>query len=159
MSGVEAGGVTALLGIGAVFGILGGGFLSDRYLRRGIVNARVYVVAASSIVATIVLIPAFVSTTLSVTIPLFFLGGVFLTLPVAPAEALTSDVVVAQLRGRANAVRSAVRAISNSGPLVVGALSGPLGLRLAIVAIIPLYAVGGVIMLLAARHYPHDVAF
>jgi len=159
MSPAEAGAVTALLGIGAVFGILGGGFISDRYLRRGYINARVYVVAISSIAATAVLLPAFISTTLAITVPLFFLGGVFLTLPVAPAEALTSDVVVAQLRGRANAVRSIVRTVSNAGPPIVGLLAGPLGLRLAIVAIIPLYALGGLVMLFAARHYPKDIAF
>jgi predicted MFS family arabinose efflux permease len=159
LGAAEAGAVTALLGVGAVFGILGGGFISDRYLRKGYVNARVYVVAISSIAATAVLLPAFISTTLTITIPFFFLAGVFLTLPVAPAEALTSDVVVAQLRGRASAVRSVVRAISNAGPAVVGLLSGPLGLRMAIVAIIPLYAVGGVVMLFAAKSYPRDVAF
>src|SRR5437764_975327 len=124
MGAAEAGGVTSLLGIGAVFGILGGGFISDRYLRRGVVNARVYVVAFSSVAATAVLLPAFISTTLTITVPLFFLGGIFLTLPVAPAEALTSDVVVAELRGRAGAVRSIVRAISNAGPAVVGLLAG-----------------------------------
>jgi MFS family permease len=159
MGAAEAGAVTALLGVGAVFGILGGGFISDRYLKRGVVNARVYVVAASSIAATLVLLPAFISTTLAITIPFFFVGGIFLTLPVAPAEALTSDVVVAQLRGRAMAVRSVVRAVSNAGPAIVGLLSGVLGLRMAIVSIVPLYAVGGVIMLFAARSYPRDVAF
>ena len=159
MGAAEAGAFTALLGVGAVFGILGGGFISDRYLKRGFVNARVYVVAFSSIAATAVMLPAFISTNLRVTVPLFFLGGMFLTLPVAPAEALTSDVVVARLRGRAAAVRSIVRTVSFAGAPIVGLLSGPLGLRLAIVAIIPLYAVGGFVMLFAARSYPHDVAF
>ena len=84
MGGAEAGAVTSLLGIGAVFGILGGGFLSDRYLKKGYLNARVYVVAISSIAATAVLLPAFLSTTLPVAVPFFFMGGVFLTLPVAP---------------------------------------------------------------------------
>jgi MFS family permease len=159
MDAAQAGAVTALLGVGAVFGILGGGFISDRYMRRGVVNARVYVVSISSVAATAVLLPAFISTNLAIAVPFFFLGGVFLTLPVAPAEALTSDVVVAQLRGRASAVRSIVRTVSNAGPPIVGLLSGALGLRMAIVAIIPLYAVGGIIMLFAARSYPRDVAF
>src|SRR5438270_9702628 len=35
--------------------------------------------------------------------------------------------------------------------------SNHLGLRIALVAFTPIYAVGGVIMLLATRHYPHDV--
>jgi MFS family permease len=151
--------VTSLLGIGAVFGILAGGFLSDRYLKKGYINARVYVVAISSIAATAVLLPAFLSTTLLVAVPFFFLGGVFLTLPVAPAEALVSDVVVAQLRGRAATVRSIVRTASNGGAPLVGVLATAIGLRMAIVSIIPLYAVGGIIMFFAARSYPRDVAF
>src|SRR5206468_7273721 len=91
-----AGALTGLLGMGSVVGILGGGFISDRYLRRGFINARVYVIAFGSIAATAVLMPAFASTSLLVTSPLMILGGVFLTLPVAPAEAMVSDVVVAQ---------------------------------------------------------------
>ena len=87
------------------------------------------------------------------------MGGVFLTLPVGPAEALVSDVVVAQLRGRAATVRSIVRTASNGGAPLVGVLSTAIGLRMAIVSIIPLYAVGGVIMFFAARHYPKDIAF
>ncbi|GAC1311648.1 MAG: MFS transporter [Acidimicrobiales bacterium] len=164
-----AGAVTALLGVGSVFGILGGGVLADRLLRRGMVNARVYVVAFGSMLATAVMLPAFLSTTLVVTAPLLFVGGALLTLPVAPAEAIVSDVVVAELRGRAATVRSVVRALSTIGPLLIGGLStflvdqGQLsradGLRLAIVALTPLYAIGGLIMLFAARTYPGDIAF
>lgn len=164
-----AGAVTALLGLGSVFGILGGGVLADRLLRRGIVNARVYVVAFGSMLATAIMLPAFLSTNLLVTAPLLFVGGALLTLPVAPAEAIVSDVVVAELRGRAATVRSAVRALSTVGPLLIGGLSTLLvtnggldradGLRFAIVALTPLYAIGGLIMLLAARTYPGDIAF
>jgi MFS family permease len=164
LSEAQAGGVAALLGIGSIVGILGGGFLADRYLRRGHLNARVYVTAAGSLAASIVLVPAFASTSLLVTAPLFFLGGIFLTLPVAPSEALVSDVVVSELRGRAATIRSVVRALSALGPLLVGALSQRLGddadsLRRALVAITPVYAVGGLLMLRAARHYPSDLAY
>jgi len=164
LSEAQAGGVAALLGIGSIFGILGGGFLADRYLRRGYINARVYVTAVGSVAASVVLVPAFASTSLVVTAPLFFLGGIFLTLPVAPSEALVSDVVVSELRGRAATIRSVVRALSALGPLLVGTLSRTLGddadsLRLALVAITPVYAVGGLLMLRAAKHYPADLAF
>lgn len=163
-----AGGVAALLGLGSVVGIIGGGFLADRYMRRGVVNARVYVVAYGSILATVVLLPAFASTNIWITAPLLFLGGICLTLPVAPADAIVTDVVVSELRGRALAVRSIVRTVSNAGALVIGGISAALAgtglgpadsLRLAIVALTPIYAVGGVIMLFAARTYPADMAF
>jgi MFS family permease len=156
------------LGLGSVFGIIGGGFIADRYLRRGHLNARVYVVALGSIAATAVLMPAFASTSLAVASPLMFFGGALLTLPVAPTEALFSDVVVAQLRGRAATIRSIVRGLSYGGPAIIGLLSAQFisggasradGLRYAIVCLCPIYAIGGVIMLLAARTYPADVAF
>jgi len=164
-----AGAVSALLGIGAVAGILGGGFIADRYLARGVLNARVYVVAFGSIAASLVLVPAFATTHLWLTAPLLLAGGAFLTLPIAPAEALVTDVIVADLRGRAAAVRSIVRSLSSAGPLVVGVMSTAFishlamdkadGLRWALVVLSPVYAVGGLIMLLAARSYPSDVAF
>jgi light-regulated signal transduction histidine kinase (bacteriophytochrome) len=71
--------------------------------------------------------PAFWSTNLAVTAPLLFIGGAFLTPPVAPAEALVSDVVVAELRGRAATVRSVVRALSSAGPVFIGLLSNAIG--------------------------------
>lgn len=164
LNGAQAGAVAALLGIGSIFGILGGGYLSDRYLRRGVVNARVYVTAIGSMGATLFLLPAFASTSLAVTAPLFFIGGVFITLPVAPSEAVVCDVVVPELRGRAATVRSVVRALSALGPLAIGLTSRALGddadsLRYALVGITPIYAVGGALMLLAARYYPADLAF
>jgi hypothetical protein len=56
-------------------------------------------------------------------------------------------------------VRSVVRALSSAGPLIIGLLSSAIGLRAALVVFSPIYAIGGVVMLAALRHYPHDVAF
>lgn len=168
LSASSAGAATALLGAGSALGILGGGILADRLLRRGVLSARIYVVAFGSIGATAVFLPALASTSLAVTAPLMFIGGALLTLPVAPAEALVSDVVVAQLRGRAATVRSVVRSLSHAGPPLIGLLSTQLegggtssadALRYALLAFTPLYAIGGALMLLATRHYPADVAF
>ena len=44
-------------------------------------------------------------------------------------------------------------------PLVIGALKGIYDLRIALVAVTPVYAVGGLIMWFAARTYPSDLAF
>ena len=43
--------------------------------------------------------------------------------------------------------------------LIIGVLKGFFGLQTALVAVTPVYAVGGVIMLFAARTYPSDLAF
>jgi MFS family permease len=168
LNAAGAGALTGTLGLGAAAGILVGGVVADRYLRRGVLCARVYVVSLGSIGAALLLLPAMYSTNLAITAPLFVVGGFLLTMPIAPAEALVSDVVVFELRGRAASVRSWVRSIGQAGAPLIGLLSDLFinrgmseadGLRIAIVAFIPLYAVGGVVMLLAARTYPADLAF
>jgi MFS family permease len=160
-----AGGLAAVLGVGSAVGILAGGLLADRRLRRGHVNARVHVAAYGAIGATLVLAPAFASTNLLVSAPLLFAGGILLTTPIAPAEALCTDVVLPQLRGRGVMVRQVVRTASWAGPYLIGVISDLIapntatGLRWAIVAACPLYALGGLIMLGAARYYPRDIAY
>jgi MFS family permease len=159
-----AGEMSVLLGVGSAVGIISGGTVADRLLRRGFVNARVYVASLGAIGATLTLAPAFASTSLAVTAPLLFVGGILLTVPVAPGEALCTDVVLPHLRGRGAMVRQVVRTASFTGPYLIGLISDQiapntgLGLRWAIVATCPLYALGGLIMLLAARHYPRDIA-
>ncbi len=165
-----AGLLSTVLGAGSAIGILAGGFLADRLLRHGHVNARVYVVAYGSIGATLVLAPAFASTNLWISAPLIFIGGILLTLPIAPAEALCTDVVPPQLRGRGAMVRQVVRTASFAGPYLIGVVSVAItshsasasttvGLHWAIVAVCPLYALGGLIMLAAVRHYPRDISY
>ena len=159
LSASKAGLYVIIFGLGAAVGVVSGGFVADRFLKRGIVNARIYVVFVSTIIATAAFIPGFASTNLSVTLPCFLVGGVFLTLPVAPADAMLTDVVVAPLRGRAAALRSIVRSIAGITPLVIGVLKGFFGLQTALLMITPVYAIGGFIMLFAARTYPADLAF
>jgi MFS family permease len=159
LGAASAGGLTALLGAGSVIGILAGGFVADRWVRRGVVNARIYVVAFGSIAGGLLLMPAFASSNLLVTAPLFFLGGLFLTFPLAPGEAVVSDVIVGELRGRAAAVRSFLRSFAAIGVLIVGGLSELITLRWALVAVCPAYVVGGLLVLLATRTYPKDLAF
>jgi MFS family permease len=159
LSHETAGAYAVVFGLGAAVGVLGGGFIADRMLQRGIVNARIYVAVVSSVVATIIFVPAFAASSLAITLPLFLIGGFFLTLPVAPADAMLTDVVVAPLRGRAAGLRSIVRSASSLMILVVGVLKGFFGLQTALVVATPVYAVGGLIMLLAARTYPSDLAF
>ena len=154
-----AGGLVALLAVGSAVGMIGGGFLADRQLRRGFVYGRVTIIATASILASVVLAPAFASTSLWVTAPLFVLGGCLLTLPIAPAEALMSEVVVCDLRGRAATLRTVLRTLSSAGPALIGALADGISLRWALVAFMPIYAVSGLVVLLARRTYAEDLAF
>ena len=159
LSASAAGLYAAVLGIGSFVGLAGGGILADRLLRRGHLNARVVVASVGSIAATFVLIPALLVDGLLLSGVLFFLSGVFVTLPVAPSEALMTDVVVAQIRGRAASIRSVVRSVGNASPALIGVLSDATDLRTALAVTAPLYVVGGVVMLFAARTYPADLAF
>ena len=161
LSATEAGAYAPLIGAGAALGLIGGGAIADRLMRRGYVNARVHVAALASIAATLFLVPALLLDFLPAVAVLMLLGAACLTLPVAPSEALVSDVVPAPLRGRASAIRGIVRALSALAPLLVGLVSDLLddNLRIALVVFTPMYAVGGFVMLLAARTYPADLAF
>lgn len=159
LSAGQAGVFTGLFGLGAAVGVVGGGFVSDRYLRRGVVDARIHVVAVSSVLATVTLAPAFLIPSLAVATPLFVLGGLFLTLPVAPGEAMMNDVIVAPLRGRAGSVRAVCRSLGALSPLVIGALSSAFGLATALAVVTPAYAIGGGVVLLATRTYGADLAF
>jgi MFS family permease len=159
LSATKAGAFVPAIGAGAAIGLVGGGELADHLLRRGMTNARVYVTAVSSVLASVLLLPAFLTSSLPLAAVLLFFGSLCLTTPVAPSEALVSDVVPGELRGRAAAIRSMVRALSALAPLLVGVLSDATDLPTALAMLTPLYAVGGLVMLLAARTYPADLAF
>lgn len=159
LSATKAGAFVPAVGAGAALGLVGGGEVADHLLRRGVANARVYVAAVSSVLASILLLPAFLTSSLPLAATLLFFGSFCLTTPVAPSEALVSDVVPGELRGRAAAIRAVVRALSALAPLIVGVLSDATDLPTALALITPLYAIGGLVMLLAARSYPADLAF
>lgn len=159
MSATKAGGYAGAIGAGAALGLIGGGEVADWLFKRGVVNARVYVTAVSSVLATAFFLPAFFTHNIALGAPLLFLGSACMTAPVAPSEALTSDVVPGELRGRASAIRSIVRALSALAPLIVGFLADQFDLPTALAIISPLYAIGGLVMLLAAKTYPADLAF
>ncbi len=158
LNATKAGAFAPLIGAGAVMGLVAGGEVADRLLRRGDVNARVHVTAAASVLASAFLLPAFLTTSLGIASVCLFFGSFFLTMPVAPAEALVSDVVPGELRGRAASVRSVVRALAALSPPIVGMLSEATDLSTALAIVSPLYAVGGLLMLLAAKSYPSDLA-
>ncbi|MBA2607559.1 MAG: MFS transporter, partial [Actinobacteria bacterium] len=106
LSATKAGAFVPAIGGGAAIGLIGGGELADWLLRRGVLNARVYVTAVASVLASAFFLPAFLTNSLPLAAVLLFFGSMFMTAPVAPSEALTSDVVPGELRGRAAAIRS-----------------------------------------------------
>jgi predicted MFS family arabinose efflux permease len=158
MSGTKASAYLPAIGAGAALGLVLGGEISDWLLRRGVLNARVYVSSVLSILAAVFMLPAFLIHSLPIVALLMFVGSFCLTGPVAPSEALTSDVVPGELRGRAAAIRSIVRALAALSPWLVGIVSDHTSLPTALAVFTPTFAIGGIVMLFAAKTYPADLA-
>jgi predicted MFS family arabinose efflux permease len=161
----EAAILIPLVGVGGFVGVLAGGRLGDGLIGRGVLTGRIRLGAWSYLVASILLVPVFVVSSLVVALPFLVLAGGFLTAPIAPLEAARLDVIHPQLRGRSESARMIARvAAQASAPLLFGVLSGTLGtnaaegLQLAFLLLLPLLAASSVCLMLAARHYPSEVA-
>jgi predicted MFS family arabinose efflux permease len=165
ISASEASILIPLVGAGGFVGVLAGGRLGDTLIERGVLTGRVRLGAWSYLAASVMLVPAFVVTSLWVALPFLVLAGAFLTAPIAPLEAARLDVVHPQLRGRTESARMIARvAAQAAAPLLVGMLSGAIGttraegLQLAFLLLLPLLAASSLCLWIAARHYPSEVA-
>lgn len=160
LSAAGAGAVTALLAVGTVAGVYLGGRIGDRMLARGEPGKRLWLSGLAGVATTATIIPAFASTSLAVAVPLFLATGFLIGLPMAPRDAVGLDIIVPHLRGRASAVRSILRVgMTALAPVAFGVLSESFGLRQSILFGAPTLLVGGLVTLLAARTYPHDMEF
>jgi len=161
----EASILIPLVGLGGFVGVLGGGRLGDRLIQRGVLTGRIHLGAWSYLAASLLLAPVFLVSSLAVALPFLVVAGAFLTAPIAPLEAARLDVIHPQLRGRTESARMIARvAAQASAPLLFGVLSSALGatstegLQLAFLALLPLLALSSVCLMVAARHYPEEVA-
>jgi MFS family permease len=160
MSLTQATAATSLLAVGAITGMIWGGRLSDRLVGRGRLTARVEVAAVAQVAGALLLFPAFATDSTTLMLVLFAIGAVTLTMPNAPLAALRADVVHPDLRGRAASVAAILSATAAAGsPMAIGLLSDAAGLRAALLALLPLMAVGGVALaLVGPRHVQPDLA-
>ena len=171
--------ILGLVGAGSLLGLMTSGRLADWLIGRGRVNARIVVAGVSFIVAALLLVPALVTTNLLAALGLFLVAFAALAAPNPPLDAAQLDVVPAQLWGRAQGVRSALRnTLEAFGPLLFGLVASLFiadgaalqegasevvpgqtrGLQIAfLLTLIPL-AGAGVLLLWTRRHYPVDVA-
>lgn len=170
----------ALIGAGSLLGLLTAGRLADGLIGRGHIDARIVVAGVSFVLAAALFVPALLSTRLVVAIPLLLLAIAALSAPNPPLNAAQLDVVPAQLWGRAQGVRTALRSTLEAlGPLLFGVIAGLFvpgsarlqegadsqvipaqthGLQIAfLVTLVPL-AGAGILLLATRRHYPVDVA-
>jgi MFS family permease len=161
LSGTQAGALAPVLGAGAFFGVLGGGFLADRLLERGVLRARMYITAFGYFGAGVFYILAFSTTTLGLAAALLGIGSAFATLPLGPQFAMMMDVTPAMLRPQASAALNVLQASGALGPLLVGGLSSLVfseNLRLALLVMSPFYVLGAIIVLMARHTFVEDVA-
>jgi MFS family permease len=160
LSGAQAGALAPVLGIGAFAGVLGGGFLADRLLQRGMLRARLYVTAVGYAGAGVVYVLAFSTTSLWVAAPLLGVASAFSTLPLGPQFALMMDVTPSALRSQASAALNVLQASGALGPLLIGVLSTAFGenLRLALLCVSPFYVIGAAVVFAARHTFVEDVA-
>jgi predicted MFS family arabinose efflux permease len=153
------------VGIAGFVGVIGGGRLGDALLERGVITGRLDVGAWSYLLGAVCFLPVLFASSLVVAMPFLVLMGVFLTAPVATLEAARLDVVHPQLRGRAESARTVARvAAQASAPLLFGILSealaggGAEGLQLTFLLFLPLPAISALLLVVAKREYPREVA-
>jgi predicted MFS family arabinose efflux permease len=154
-----------LVGIGALAGMLAGGPIGDALVRRGHLNGRIVVSSYSYLVAAAAFVPVVLTSSLALAIPCALLGSAALVAPAAPLDAVRLDVVHPQVWGRAEATRNVVQiGAEASAPFVVGVLSeqlaggGGAGLRATFLVTLGLLVAGALLLQLARRTYPREVA-
>jgi sugar phosphate permease len=153
------------IGVSGFLGVISGGALGDALIGRRVIRGRIQVGAWSYLAGAVLFVPALVTSSLAVALPFLVLAGAFLLAPTAPLEAARLDVVHPQLRGRAESVRTIARTAALAvSPLVFGYLSehlaggGAEGLRAAFLVFLPLLACSSLLLVVAAREYPAEVA-
>lgn len=177
-------GLVIVIGAGALVGTVTGGRLSDRMIERGRIDARLIVSGVGFVAVAVVFLPGILTTLVVVAVPLFAIGAAFLGMTNPALDAARLDIVASPLWGRAEAVRTFMRTLSEAfAPLLFGyvsaAISGGASIGLAngvntdhghisamqgrgleytfVVMLVPL-AAAGVILLRARRSYLGDMA-
>jgi MFS family permease len=157
--------VLLILGAGAVVGVLAGGWLGDRLLRRGNINGRLRVAWFAAVIAAIAFIPALATHKVLHAIPFLMLAALGLSGQNPPLDAARLDIMPAGLWGRAEGVRTLLRTLAQSvapplfgftADVIFGGGKGALRWTF-LVMLIPL-AINAVWLFRATRTYPRDVA-
>jgi sugar phosphate permease len=167
---------------GALIGTLVSGQLTDVMLRRGVIQARIWVPAACYVAAVVCFIPGILSTHLMPAIWFDVAGAAFVSAANAPLQAAKLDIVPAGLWGRAESARTLVRSLSQAfSPLLFGGVAdlvaGVLpqqtpvgthaglvssntatGLEVSFLVMLGVLVLAAVVLYRAGRTYPTDVA-
>jgi predicted MFS family arabinose efflux permease len=154
-----------LVGVGAVVGVLAGGFLGDWLVRRRYLKGRILVSVVSATGATVLFVPALLSHTAWGALPYLALAAMALSAQNPPLDAARLDIMPAQLWGRAEAIRTVLRGLAQAlAPLLFGLVSdhvfggGRFGLQMTFVVMLVPLAGSAALLYRALETYPRDVA-
>jgi predicted MFS family arabinose efflux permease len=154
------------LGLGAIVGLLLGGYVSRRLLFRGYINARIIVPACALAIAVPFFAAGIWVHIAWIGVPLLVVGVAAMTAALAPIDAARLDIIHPRLWGRGEAGRMALRASFEGGaPLLFGAMSKWLaggntthGLLLTFEIMLLPMLIAALIVIPGLRTYPRDVA-
>ncbi len=172
---------SAVLGLGALVGVLLAGRLADRLLNRGRLNARVVVAGAAYLAAALLFVVPIVTASIPIALPIYVVAAAALTAPSAPVDAAVLDVIPASMWGRAEGIQTALRTLAmalapvlfgfladrlgetgghsfGQGTFGSGAQSGAQGLEVTFLIMLVALAIAGAVLLVARRSYARDVA-
>ncbi len=174
--------VAAVLVVGGLIGTLAGGGLSDMMLRRGYLEARVWMPAVCYLGAAGLLVPGILGSSLTPAVWFDAGGAALLAAANPPLDAARLDIMPASLWGRAEGTRTFLRSFAQAlAPLLFGALTsliagiapqqapvgthpGPIspseaeGLMVTFLIMLSALAAAGFVLLRARMTYPTDVA-
>ncbi|MGH3246830.1 MAG: MFS transporter [Trebonia sp.] len=166
-----------VIGVGALAGVYAGGRAADRMLRRGRLRIRVILPAVCLLVLPPVLALGIAVRSVALALPLLICGAFLLGAPNPALDAARLDIMPAQLWGRAEAVRTALRSTGEAAaPLLFGYVSqyvfggpgsasssgapaaSPAGLEYTFLLFLGTLLIAGLLALAGLRTYPRDVA-
>jgi MFS family permease len=165
-----------VLGVGALIGVLSTGRIADWLTARGHISARMMVGGAAFLAAAVFVLPTLLVDSLPLTLVFAFLAGIALGGVNPPLNAARLDIVHSRLWGTAEAVRTTLVSISTGvAPLAFGVVSTHLGGSTAgasvasvaaasalnhtfIIMLVSLVIAAALILCVACRTYPRDVA-
>jgi MFS family permease len=174
--------VLALLVVGALIGTLISGQLTDLMLRRGFLEARVWVPALCYFGAVALLIPGVIGSHLTPAVWFDVGGAALLSAANPPLDAARLDIMPAGLWGRAESTRTFLRSLAQAiAPLAFGGLAdliagiapaqAPIGthpgavspsiargLEITFLIMLVTLAAAGVFLARSRNTYPQDVA-
>ncbi|MCU1463744.1 MAG: transporter [Acidimicrobiales bacterium] len=146
---------TLALGPPGMLGVFLGGYIADRYVRRGMLRARVWVAGAAYSAAGIACALAFSTTVQLLALAFLALAAFMIAAALGPSFAMLYDVTPAPLRGEGAALSDILMWPSALGTAIVGGLSALTGsLRIALGLASPLLVVGGATLLLLGKSSP-----